>query len=86
MGTVLGVLGGIALATHTEVLVAAIEGGFGFKFLNPDIYYISDLPSDLRAANIVVIALVAFVMSVLATLYPAWRAARTRPAEALRYE
>ena len=86
VGTVLGVLGGIALATHTEVLVAAIEGGFGFKFLNPDIYYISDLPSDLRAANIVVIALVAFVMSVLATLYPAWRAARTRPAEALRYE
>jgi lipoprotein-releasing system permease protein len=59
---------------------------FGVRFLPQDIYVISALPSDPRAADIVPIAVISLVMSLVATLYPSWRAARTRPAEALRYD
>ncbi len=69
-----------------ETLVPAIESFFNVKFLSPDIYYISDLPSDLHWNDVTVISSVAFIFCVLATLYPAWRAANTQPAEALRYE
>lgn len=86
IGTLLGVIGGIALATNVETLVPAIESFFDTKFLSPDVYYISDVPSDMRWPDVYLIAAVAFVMSILATLYPAWRASRTQPAEALRYE
>jgi lipoprotein-releasing system permease protein len=86
LGTVLGVLGGVALATNVETIVPVIEQVFSVKFLSPDIYYISDLPSDMRWPDVTKIASVAFILSVAATLYPAWRAARTQPAEALRYE
>jgi len=86
VGTLLGIVGGIALALNVEPIVAGIEGLFGVRFLDPAIYYISELPSDLRARDVVWVSTGAFVMSVLATLYPAWRAARTDPAEALRYE
>jgi lipoprotein-releasing system permease protein len=58
----------------------------GIKFLAKDVYYISDLPSELQAADVIVTAVVSFVLSMLATLYPSWRAAKTNPAEALRYE
>jgi len=85
-GTVLGVLFGIALALNVETIVPAIEQMFNVRFLPPDVYYISELPSDLRGADVLRISFVAFALTVLATLYPAWRAAKTHPAEALRYE
>jgi len=86
VGILLGVTGGVWLALNVETLVPAIESFFNIKFLSPDVYYISDLPSDLHWNDVGVISGVAFVFCVLATLYPAWRAARTQPAEALRYE
>ncbi|MDX1435145.1 MAG: lipoprotein-releasing ABC transporter permease subunit [Gammaproteobacteria bacterium] len=86
VGTLLGMVGGIALATNVETLVPAIEALFDTKFLPPDIYYISDVPSDMRWPDVYLITGVAFVMSIVATIYPAWRASRTQPAEALRYE
>ena len=85
-GTVLGVVGGISLASNIDVIVPAIEQAMGMKFLSPDVYYISDLPSDMKTSDIVKISIVAFVLSLIATIYPAWRASRTQPAEALRYE
>ena len=85
-GTLLGVAAGVALALNVETVVPAIEQALGFRFLPPDVYYISELPSDLHGSDVAVIAAVAFLLSVLATLYPAWRAARVQPAEALRYE
>ena len=86
IGTALGVAGGWFLAVNLDVVVPAIEAVLGIQFLPKDIYFISELPSDPRSSDIVTIACVALVMSVLATLYPSWRAARTQPAEALRYE
>jgi lipoprotein-releasing system permease protein len=86
IGILLGVIAGVALALNVETIVPAIETLFKMKFLSPDVYYISDLPSDLRWGNVVVIVLVAFAFCVTATIYPAWRAARIQPAEALRYE
>jgi lipoprotein-releasing system permease protein len=66
--------------------VPAIEDLLQMKFLSPDIYYISELPSDLHWNDVIVIGSVAFIFSVLATIFPAWKAANTQPAEALRYE
>jgi lipoprotein-releasing system permease protein len=86
LGTLLGIVGGVVLALNVETIVPAIEQLFHTKFLPADVYYISELPSDLHSLDVVRIGLVAFLLSVLATLYPAWRAARTQPAEALRYE
>jgi lipoprotein-releasing system permease protein len=86
VGTLLGAVGGVALALNVEAVVGGIEQLFQIKFLSPDVYYISDLPSDLHTADVVRIALVALALSLTATLYPAWRASRTQPAEALRYE
>ncbi|MEA3275939.1 MAG: lipoprotein-releasing ABC transporter permease subunit [Pseudomonadota bacterium] len=85
-GTLLGVVGGVLLALNVEPIVAGIEGLFGVHFLDPNIYYISQMPSDPRAGDVLWVGLGAFLMTVVATLYPAWRAARTDPAEALRYE
>ncbi len=86
IGTALGVLGGVLIAANVETIVPFLESVFHTKFLSPDVYYISELPSDLRYRDVVVIAGVAFLASMLMTLYPAWQAARTQPAEALRYE
>lgn len=86
VGTLLGLSGGVALATHVDVVVPFIERLFGIKFLAPDVYLISDLPSQVQWGDVTTIGLVAFGLATLATLYPAWRAARTQPAEALRYE
>lgn len=86
IGTLLGVAGGIALALNVETVVPFLERLFHTTFLAADIYYISELPSDMRSADVIRIAGASFVMSLLATLYPAWRAAQTQPAEALRYE
>lgn len=86
IGTLLGVIGGVALALNVETVVDAIEAWFEVRFIDPDVYYISKLPSDLHWDDVGFIGIGAFLISLLATLYPAWRAARTRPAEALRYE
>lgn len=86
VGAVLGVVGGVALGMNVESIVSAIESAFGVQFLDPGIYYISELPSDVRLGDVVRVGGGAFLMAVVATLYPAWRAARTDPAEALRYE
>jgi len=86
IGTVAGVIGGITLTLNLERILGAIEAAFNVKLLPEDVYYITGLPTDMQTADIVVITVVALLMSFLATLYPAWRAARTQPAEALRYE
>lgn len=85
-GTLLGLVGGVALALNVETIVPAIEQLFGVHFLAPDVYYISKLPSQLDWSDVWRITGVAFLLSLIATLYPAWRASRTQPAEALRYE
>lgn len=85
-GTLLGLVGGVALALNVETIVPAIEQLFGVHFLSPDVYYISKLPSQLEWRDVWRISGVAFLLSLIATLYPAWRASRTQPAEALRYE
>jgi lipoprotein-releasing system permease protein len=86
IGTFLGVGGGLLLANHLDVIVPAIERLMGMQFLPKDIYFISNLPSDPRASDIVPITVISLVLSLVATLYPSWRASRTRPAEALRYD
>jgi len=86
VGTLLGIIGGVALALNVEEIVSGIESWFGIDFLDPSIYYISKLPSDLHWDDVGFIGVSAFFITLLATLYPAWRASRTQPAEALRYE
>ncbi|MEJ2687955.1 MAG: lipoprotein-releasing ABC transporter permease subunit, partial [Gammaproteobacteria bacterium] len=86
MGTLLGVIAGVLLALNIPTIVPWIEHVFHVQFLSPQVYYISQLPSHLEWHDVYVIGTTAFVLSLLATLYPAWRASRTQPAEALRYE
>jgi len=86
IGIFLGVIGGVWLASNIETLVPALENMLGYKFLSPDVYYISDLPSDMHWSDVILISVVSFVLCLLATIYPAFRAANTLPAEALRYE
>jgi lipoprotein-releasing system permease protein len=86
LGTFIGVSGGVLVALNVDVIVPFIESLFGVQFLPRDIYLISALPSDLRWPDVGRIAGVAVVLAFFATLYPSWRAARVRPAEALRYE
>ena len=85
-GITLGVAGGVWLAGNIDVIVSAIERFLQVKFMAPEVYYVSELPSDLHWRDVVVTAMVAFLFTVMATLYPAWRAAQVQPAEALRYE
>ncbi|TQV77141.1 lipoprotein-releasing ABC transporter permease subunit [Aliikangiella marina] len=86
IGTVIGVIGGVALALNLPEVVAFLESLFGFRVLPGDVYFISFLPSELQWPDVFLITSVALSLTVLATLYPAWKASRTRPAEALRYE
>ena len=86
IGTVAGVIGGIALTLNLDRILQGIEAVFGVQLMPQDVYYITGLPTDLQAGDVTTIALVALAMAFVATLYPAWRAARTAPAEALRYE
>ena len=74
------------LALNVETVVPAIERAFHIQFLDKSVYYISDLPSDLQAADVITIATIALVLALVATIYPSFRAARVNPAEALRYE
>jgi lipoprotein-releasing system permease protein len=86
LGVGLGVSGGLLLANHLETIVPLIERAFGIHFLDPSIYFISELPSDPRASDIIPICAISLLLSFVATLYPSWRASRIRPAEALRYD
>ena len=86
VGIALGTIGGVLLADNVTRVMRFLESIFGFELMPADIYYISDLPSDLRWDDVGSIVGLAFVLCLIATLYPAWRAARTHPVEALRYE
>ena len=85
-GTLAGVALGCAIALNIDVIVPALERLFSIKFISKEVYLIDALPSALRAVDVAVIAATALALSILATLYPSWRAARTAPADALRYE
>lgn len=86
LGTLIGGVGGVLLALNVETVVPAIERLFGVHFLSADVYYISELPSRLDWNDVTRITLVAFLLSIVATLYPAWQASLIQPAEELRYE
>jgi lipoprotein-releasing system permease protein len=86
IGTGLGVIGGVLLALNVETLISKLESLTGYDFLPADVYYISSLPSELQSQDVIVIAVVAFVLSILSTIYPSWRASQVKPAEALRYD
>jgi lipoprotein-releasing system permease protein len=86
VGVLLGLIGGVSLTLNLDHVVKAIETTFGFEVMPADVYYITGLPTDLRGDDVGLIVGVALVMSMIATLYPAWRASRTEPAAALRYE
>lgn len=86
IGTLLGIGGGLALAYNVESLVPLIESLSGQQFLAPDVYYISDLPSEVDMRDVRNIGVMAFLLAIASGLYPSWRASRTLPAEALRHE
>jgi len=85
-GTLIGVIGGVTLALNVETIIAQLERLINYEFLPANVYYISSLPSDLQWSDVTVIGLTAFILSLLSTIYPSWRAAKIRPAEALRYD
>jgi lipoprotein-releasing system permease protein len=86
VGIVLGLVGGVLLTLNLHLVVSGLESLLGFELMPADVYYITGVPTDLRADDVGTIAAIAFVLCMLATIYPAWRAARTDPAMALRYE
>ncbi len=86
VGTLLGMISGILTAQNIETIVPALEHVLGIKFLAPDVYLISDLPSEMKWSDVLTTGIISFSLTVVATIYPAWRASRVQPAEALRYE
>lgn len=86
LGSIVGVLFGLLIACNIDVIVPAIEAVFRVQFLPRDVYFISELPSDVRLGDVLMVGGMAFLLSLLATLYPSWRASKVKPAEALRYE
>ncbi len=86
IGSALGLVFGVSIASHIDVIVPFLERTFGFEAMPGDIYYISTVPSQLRWPDVGRIGMLSVLFSVVATVYPAWRAARTAPAQALRYE
>jgi len=86
VGTLSGLLLGVGLTLNLEAIVSLLESVLGIKFLAADVYFISDLPADLQWPDVAIVCSIALVLALAATLYPAWRGARTSPAEALRYD
>ncbi len=86
IGTLIGLGGGVLLASYVDVIVPALEQFFKTQFLPRGVYPITELPSEMRQSDLVRITLLSFGISIVATLYPAYRASKTRPAEALSYE
>ena len=85
-GTLIGVVGGVLLAKNIDVVVPFLERVFSVSFIDKTVYQIGELPSELLWPDVGLIALVSFVLTLLATLYPSYTAARIKPADALRYE
>ena len=86
IGTILGTVGGVSLSLNLDTVVPFIEGLLGIQILDPSVYYISVLPSDLHWNDVWTICSISLLLGLVATVYPAWRASKTQPAEALRYE
>jgi lipoprotein-releasing system permease protein len=86
LGSISGVVFGLLIALNIDVIVPFIETLFRVQFLPRDIYFISQLPSDVRFDDVLTVGVMAFILSILATIYPSRRAAHVKPAEALRYE
>ena len=86
LGTLIGLILGVLLASYLNDIMHFLQHLFHTEFLPSSVYYISDLPAAIYKADVIKITLASFVLTVLSTLYPAWRAANTQPAEALRYE
>ena len=86
LGTILGVLGGVLLAFNVDSVIAFTEYLFNVQFLSREVYYISEVPSDPHLIDIVTVAILSFGLTILATIYPSYRASKVNPAEALRYE
>jgi lipoprotein-releasing system permease protein len=84
LGTLMGIALGVGLSMNLQTLVHLLERALDTQFLDAKIYFMSDLPAQVRAFDVLVIAATAFVLCCLSTLYPSWRAARTQPAQALR--
>lgn len=85
-GTLIGVVSGVALALNVSEIIAALQTLLNVQFLSADVYFINYLPSELQWSDVELIVISAFIMTVAATIYPAWRASKVEPAEALRYE
>ena len=85
-GIIIGVLGGMWLSDNINAIVTAAEQLLRVRLLSPDVYYISELPSELRWQDVAVTATLALLLAVAGTIYPAWRAAQVQPATVLRYE
>jgi lipoprotein-releasing system permease protein len=86
VGTILGTILGLGAAFNLEKITSFVENLFGFKILSSDVYYIDKLPSQVNPGDVAMIVVTAILISLVATLYPAWRASKLDPAEALRYE
>ena len=86
IGTLLGVFGGVLLALNIDTVVPFIERTFHFQILSKEVYYITELPSDLQLLDVLRVSGIALFLALIATLYPSWRASQVNPAEALRYE